>query len=95
MAWGLREWCRLAGTNTGYIEPAAPWENPFVESFNGRARDELLNVEDFADLAEAQVVVEAWQMEYNTFRPHSALGGLTPVQFAKDWTRQHQPTLPQ
>ena len=95
VAWGLREWCRLAGTRTGYIEPGSPWENPFVESFNGRARDELLNVEDFADLSEAQVVVEAWRIEYNTFRPHSALGGLTPAQYAKHWTQQHQPTLPQ
>jgi putative transposase len=95
MAWGVREWCRLAGTSTGYIEPGAPWENPFVESFNGRARDELLNVEDFADLPEAQIVVETWRMEYNTFRPHSALGGLTPAKFAKDWTQKHQPTLSQ
>ena len=87
---GLRKWCRLAGTNTGYIEPGAPWENPFIESFNGGARDELLNVEDFAHPAEGQVVVEEWRMEYNTFRPHSALGGLTPAQFAKDWTQKHQ-----
>jgi len=92
---GLRKWCRLAGTNTGYIEPGAPWENPFIESFNGGARDELLNVEDFAHPAEGQVVVEEWRMEYNTFRPHSALGGPTPAQFAKDWTKKHQQTLPQ
>jgi transposase InsO family protein len=50
----------------------------------------LLNVEDFADLPEAQIVEEAWRIEYNTFRPHSALGGLTPAQFAKDWTQKHQ-----
>jgi putative transposase len=64
MAWALRDWCRLSGTTTTYIEPGAPWENPFVESFNGRVRDELLNIEEFGDLAEAQVVVEAWRVEY-------------------------------
>jgi transposase InsO family protein len=95
IAWALREWCRLAGTRSTYIEPGAPWENPFVESFNGRARDELLNVEEFADLIDAQIVVEAWRVEYNTFRPHSALGGLTPAQYAKNWTDQTQATLPQ
>jgi putative transposase len=88
------EWCRLSGTITTYIEPGAPWENPFVESFNGRVRDELLNVEEFAHLLEARVVVEAWRAEHNTYRPHSAPGGLTPDQFAMHWTDQHQP-LPQ
>jgi hypothetical protein len=51
---------------------------PYVESFNGRVRDELLNLEEFTSLTVAQVVVEAWRIEYNTYRPHSALGGLTP-----------------
>ena len=95
IAWGLREWCRLSRTACAYIEPGSPWENPFVESFNGRVRDELLNVEDFADLRQAQIIVEDWRIEYNTYRPHSALGGLTPAQFAKTWTQQHQPKLPQ
>jgi transposase InsO family protein len=72
--------CRLAGTTTTYIEPDWPWENPFVESFNGRVRDELLNVEEFATLFEAQVLTEAWRIEYNTYRPHSSLGGLTPTE---------------
>ena len=85
IAWALREWCRLAGTATKYIEPASPWENPFVESFNGRVRDELLNVEDFATLLEAQIVTEGWRMEYNTYRPHSSLGGLTPAEFRARW----------
>ena len=93
IAWALRDWCRLAGTGTIYIEPGSPWETPFVESFNGRARDELLNVEEFGSVVEAQVVVEAWRIEYNTYRPHSALGGLTPTEFARQWTIQHQPAL--
>ena len=49
LSWALRDWCRFTGTRTIYIEPGSPWENPFVESFNGRARDELLNIEEFAD----------------------------------------------
>lgn len=90
LAWALRDWCRLSGTGTIYIEPGSPWENPFVESFNGRARDELLNIEEFATLGEARVIVEAWRMEYNTYRPHSSLGGLTPVEFKRQWTAEHQ-----
>jgi putative transposase len=72
IAWALRDWCRLSGTRTSYIEPGSPWENPYVESFNGRVRDELLNVEDFSSLTIAQVVIEAWRIEYDTYRPHSA-----------------------
>ena len=94
IAWALRDWCRLAGTRTAYIEPGSPWENPFVESFNGRVRDELLNVEEFGSLIEAQVVVQAWRMEYNTYRPHSALGGLTPAECYARWTTECQPVLP-
>jgi putative transposase len=88
IAWALRDWCRLSDTTTTYIEPGAPWENPFVESFNGRFRDECLNIEEFSDLPEARLIVEDWRIEYNTFRPHSALGGLTPAEFAKRWTER-------
>jgi len=88
IAWALRDWCRLAGTGTVYIEPGAPWQNPFIESFNGRVRDELLNVEEFGSLAEAQVVVEAWRVEYNTYRPHSSLGWLTPAEYADRWASE-------
>jgi putative transposase len=91
IAWAIKDWCRMAGTGTVYIEPGSPWENPFVESFNGRVRDELLNVEVFGSLVEAQVVVEDWRMEYNTYRPHSSLGGLTPAQYHQQWTDEHPP----
>lgn len=91
ISWALRDWCRLAHTRTIYTEPGSPWENPFVESFNGRARDELLNIEEFATLTEARIVVEAWRMEYNTWRPHSSLGGLTPAEFKRRWVDQYQP----
>jgi len=93
IAWALRDWCRLGGTGTVYIEPGSPWENPYVESFNGRVRDELLNVEEFGSLAEAQVLAEAWRTEYNTYRPHSALDGRTPAEYAQRWASQQQPAL--
>ena len=80
IARALRDWCRLSRIGISYIEPGSPWENPYVESFNGRVRDELLNIEEFGSLLEAQVVVEAWRIEYNTYRPHGALGGLTPAE---------------
>jgi putative transposase len=60
----LRDWCRQSGAKTAFIEPGSPWQNPFVESFHSRVRDELLNVELFACLAEAQVVVEDWREDY-------------------------------
>ena len=81
----LRDWCRRSGTGTSYIEPGAPWENPFVESFNGRLRDELLAVEQFDTLLEAQVLIEDWRIEYNTKRPHSSLGWLAPATYAERW----------
>jgi transposase InsO family protein len=92
-AWALRDWCRLLQTRTSYIEPGSPWENPYIESFNGRVRDELLNIEEFTSLTVAQVVIEAWRIEYNTYRPHSALDGLTPAEYAATWTRTTQPAL--
>lgn len=91
IAWALRDYCRLAGTNTAYIEPGSPWENPFVESFNGRVRDELLNIEEFGSLTEAKLIIEDWRIEYNTYRPHSALDGLTPTEYADTVTDNHQP----
>ena len=59
----LREWYRYSRIGISYIEPGSPWENPYVESFNGRVRDELLNIEEFGSLLEAQVVVEDWRIE--------------------------------
>jgi len=91
VAWALRDWCRLSGTRTMYIDPGSPWQNAYVESFNGRVRDELLNIEEFGSLMEARVIVEAWRIEYNTYRPHSSIGGLTPAEFTRRLTEQHQP----
>jgi len=85
----LRDWCRFTGAGTSYIEPGSPWQNPYVESFGGRLRDELLAVEAFSSLLEARVLVEDWRIEYNTLRPHSALGYRTPTQYAQAWTANH------
>ncbi len=90
-AWALRDWCRLSGTTTIYIDPGSPWQNAYVESFNGRVRDELLNIEEFGSFVEAKVIVEAWRIEYNTYRPHSSFGGLAPAEFTRRWADQHQP----
>lgn len=82
----LRDWCGQSGAKTAFIEPGSPWQNPFVESFHGRVRDELLNTELFACVAEAQVVTEDWRQDYNHRRAHSALGRQTPAAFAAAWT---------
>jgi putative transposase len=85
IAHALRDWCRLGGTATAYIEPGSPWQNPFIESFNGRARDEVLDLELFDTLAEAKVILADWLYAYNTEHPHSALGMLPPARFAERW----------
>ncbi len=59
----LRDWCHLSGTETAYIEPGSPWQKGHIESFNGRLRYECLNIEDFANLLEAHVVIEDWRRE--------------------------------
>ncbi|MDP7530135.1 MAG: IS3 family transposase, partial [Candidatus Scalindua sp.] len=78
-AKAVREWLSNVGVKTLYIEPGSPWENGYNESFNGKFRDELLNCEIFETLFEAKVLIERWRKEYNTFRPHSALGYLPPA----------------
>ncbi len=75
----LREWLDKVGVNTAYVEPGSPWENGYIESFNSRLRDELLNGEIFETLLEAKVLIERWRIHYNIVRPHSALGGRAPT----------------
>lgn len=82
IAKAIRETLAAAGVATLYIAPAAPWENGYAESFNGKVRDELLNAEEFTSLLEAQVLAADWKRDYNTNRPHSALGYLTPCEFS-------------
>jgi transposase InsO family protein len=85
VATALREWIAAVGAKTAYIEPGSPWENGYVESFNGRLRDELLNGEIFYTLAEAKIVIEQWRRYYNTVRPHSALGYRPPAPEVISW----------
>jgi putative transposase len=79
IAQELRKWLGKVGTGALYIEPGSPWENGYCESFNGKLRDECLNGEIFYSLKEAQIVIEKWRVEYNTRRPHSALGYRPPA----------------
>lgn len=77
----VREWLSEHSIQTLYIEPGHPWENAVGESFNGRLRDECLNVEWFRNVAEARVVIESWRWHYNEERPHSSLDYRTPNEF--------------
>ncbi len=69
----IRKWLTRIGVKTLFIERGSPWENGYIESFNGKLRDELLNREVFTTLLEAKVLIEQWRREYNEFRPHSAI----------------------
>ena len=87
----LRDWCRFGGAGSAYIAPGSPWQNPWVESYGSRVRDELLAIEQVDTLLEARILMADWRSEYNEYRPHSALGMLTPTEFARGWrTNQAQ-----
>lgn len=75
----IQRWLKISGVRTLYIEPGSPWENGYIESFNGKLRDELLNREIFDTLFEAKVLADRWRVEYNTVRPHSSLGYRPPA----------------
>ena len=82
-AKAIRDWLNTIGVKTLFIEPGSPWENGYIESFNGKLRDELLDREIFTTLAEAKVLIKQWRMEYNHIRPHSSLGYRPPAPEAK------------
>ena len=79
VAKAVREWITAVGAKTAYIAPGSPWENGYIESFNARLRDELLNGELFYSLREAQILIESWRVHYNTVRPHASLGYKPPA----------------
>lgn len=79
IATTVKDWIRAVGAKTAYIEKSSPWENGHVESFNGQLRDELLNVEIFSSLREAQILIESWRCHYHRCRPPSALGYRPPA----------------
>lgn len=79
IAMAVKGWIGGVGARTAFIEPGSPWENGYVESFNGKLRDELLNAEVFNTLLEARVLIEQWRVHYNTVRPHSSLAYRPPA----------------
>ncbi|MCF8141404.1 MAG: integrase core domain-containing protein [Cyanobium usitatum Tobar12.5m-G36] len=85
IAHALQEWCTGSGTRTAYIRPGSPWEKPFVESFSSRLRDKFLNIELFTRLPEEKLLAEQHLIEYNLYKPHSALQGRTPLEVLQQW----------
>ena len=100
IAKAVQDWIKAVGAKTAYITPGSPWENGFIESFNARLRDELLDGEIFYSLKEARVVIESWRRHYNTERPHGSLGYKPPAPevfipaFAARAAAQPQPAPP-
>jgi len=82
IADAIKKWLKRNHVKTLYISPGSPWENGYIESFNGKLRDDVLNREVFYSVKEAKVIVENWRLEYNNHRPHSGLGYMTPAAFA-------------
>ena len=90
-AQAVRDWLGRLDVKTLFIEPGSPWENGYIESFNGRLRDELLNVEILDTLLEAKTLTERWRREYNTIRPHSALGYVPPApEASQPWSSKRK-----
>ena len=83
-------WCQQTGVEWHYITPGKPTQNAFVESFNGRFRDECLNDTLYSTLSEARSAINSWKEDYNQHRPHSALGNITPAEFATKSTLEKQ-----
>jgi putative transposase len=94
IAEALRHWLATSGVKILYIEPGAPWENAYSETFISRLRDELLNREVFANLKEAKVLAKDYRDRYNQQRPHGALGYLTPAEFAAIEAQVAQSSVP-
>jgi putative transposase len=83
MSRSLEDWAYQRGVQLDFIRPGKPVENAFIESFNGRLRDECLNVHQFTSIEDARTKIEAWRVDYNQRRPHSSLGHLTPNEYAQ------------
>ena len=84
------KWCQEAGVEWHYIAPGKPMQNGFVESFNGSFRDECLNETLFSSIRQARQQINEWKEDYNTQRPHSSLGNITPSEFAMKMALQKQ-----
>jgi putative transposase len=88
MSRSLEDWAYRRGVQLDFIRPGKPVENAFIESFNGRLRDECLNVQQFTSIEDAKTKIEAWRVDYNQRRPHGALGHLTPDEYAEQRREQ-------
>jgi putative transposase len=93
VAHALADWCRFTGAETVFIDPGSPWQNAWIESFNGRLRDELLNGQQFDSLLEFQIMLADRRDEYNHVRLHSSLGYRPPAEFAQAWQMLNQERL--
>lgn len=91
----LDRWAYNNHVRLDFIKPGKPIQNAFIESFNGRLRHECLNQHYFATLEEAKKIIEDWRLEYNTFRPHGSLKGLTPEEFRKVWHDKNKQKTPE
>ena len=91
VARAVNDWCRFNGIGCLFIDPGSPWQNAWIESFNARLRDKLINLWRLESLREARVIIEDWRADYNANRPHSAHGELTPTELARTWATTHQP----
>ncbi len=92
IAGAIKKWLKRNHVETLYIAPGSPWENGYIESFNGKLRDDVLNREVFYSVKDAKVIVENWRLEYNNHRPHSGLGYMTPAAFAAGCIPSASPT---
>jgi len=89
----MDKWAHNNGVSLHFIDPGKPVQNCYIESFNGKFRDECLNEHWFVNMGDAQRKIENWRVDYNTFRPHSSLGQLTPEEFAAKYEEQEKQTL--
>ena len=89
VAKAIKEWLEEHKVRSIFINPGSPWENSYIESFNGKLRDECLNQEIFSNVEQAGMVLEAWREEYNNYRPHSSLGGLSPAVYARRYQENY------
>ena len=89
----VQKWLDKSGVETLYIAPGSPWENGYIESFNSKPRDELLNGELFLHIDELRYIADRWQMDYNHYRPHSSLDYMVPAAFAAKCLEQGSATL--
>ncbi len=91
VAHAVDDWCRFNDTGAMFIDPGSPWQNAWIESFNGRLPRRTPQLLALRSLLEARVIIEDWRLDYNANRPHTAHGDLTPTEFALRWNQINQP----